>query len=443
MNSMIRQIREIANINGYFDFKITSDNIKKGIEFKGPLAWILIFAVIIASAGLNINSIPVIIGAMLISPLIGPVMGVGLSMGINDTSLLNKSLKNLGVMVLIGVLASSLFYIISPLSLDDPSELLLKTKPTVYDVIIALFGGLVAFFEYSKKDKGIVIGGVAIATLLMPSLCTAGFGIATGNFGYFMGAVYMFFINALFISLSVYLIVRFLEFPYIKVPEELRKNKLRKNLAIVVLVFVLPSLYTVYVVIRESNFSQAAKQFVKENKITGKSFIYDYSVNHSKYPSVLNISFAGEPLNMEEKKFLYRKLEEKGILRSQLNISEILSFNSDSDNDVVKNMFNLKQNEVQKKDSIINSLEKTISELKNQELPANKIYNEILAQYPGIVSFSATRGDELNIKSGKPEEQIVLLIKWKNRVSKQDVQKLEKWLVVRLEIKNIKVVQEE
>jgi hypothetical protein len=146
---------------------------------------------------------------------------------------------------------------------------------------------------------------------------------------------------------------------------------------------------------------------------------------------------------MEEKKMLYKKLEEKGILRSQLNINELLSFNADSENDVVKNMFNLKQNEVQKKDSIISSLEKTISDLQNRELPANKIYNEILAQYPGIVSFSATRGSELNVKTEKPAEQIVLLIKWKKKVSAEEIQKLEKWLSVRLEIKKIKVIQEE
>lgn len=443
MNSIIRQIREIADISEHIDIKGTTSSIKNGIEFRGPNAWILFFAIIIASAGLNVNSIPVIIGAMLISPLMGPIMGVGLSIGTNDSPLLTKSLRNLAIMVIISIVASTIFFLISPLNLDEPTELLARTKPTIYDVIIAMFGGLAGIVEGSRKDKGNVMAGVAIATALMPPLCTAGYGIATGNLGFFIGALYLFFINSIFISIAAYLLIRYMQFPVVKTTEEMKQKKLRKNIAIIIAIFVLPSVYTAYVVIRENNFSQAAKQFVKENKITGKSFIYDYNIDHSKYPSLLSISFAGDPLNMEEKKMLYRKLEEKGILRSQLNINELLSFNADSENDVVKNMFNLKQNEVQKKDSIISSLEKTISDLQNRELPANKIYNEILAQYPGIVSFSVTRGSELNVKTEKPAEQIVLLIKWKKKVSAEEIQKLEKWLSVRLEIKKIKVIQEE
>lgn len=443
MNSIIRQIKEIADFSEHIDIKGTTDSIKKGIEFKGPNAWILFFAVIIAAAGLNINSIPVIIGAMLISPLMGPIMGVGLSMGTNDTELLSRSLRNLAVMVIISITASTIFFLISPLNLDEPTELLARTKPTIYDVIIALFGGLAGIIESSRKEKGTVVAGVAIATALMPPLCTAGFGIATGNLGFFIGALYLFFINSIFISISVYLIIRYMEFPIVKVTEELRHKKLRKNIAIIVIIFILPSFYTAFVVIKENNFSQSAKQFVKENKITGKSFIYDYNIDHSKYPSLLSISFAGDPLNLEEKKLLYKKLEEKGIMRSQLNINELLSFNADSENDVVKNMFNLKQNEVQKKDSIISTLEKTISDLQNRELPANKIYNEILAQHPGIVSFSATKGSELNIKSGKPEEKIIVLIKWKKSLSEVEIKTLSDWLSVRLEIKNIKVIQED
>jgi uncharacterized hydrophobic protein (TIGR00271 family) len=442
MDSILNQIRQITKIDNHSDSKVTTDSIKKNIEFSGPAVWILFFSIIIASAGLNINSIPVIIGAMLISPLVGPIMGIGLSMGINDSFLLKKSLKNLGIMVVISILASTAFFLISPLALDEPIELLARTKPTLYDVIIALFGGLAGIMGTFRKEKGNIIAGVAVATALMPPLCTAGFGIATGNPGYFAGAIYLFFINSVFIALSAYMLVRYLKFPYVKEPEAILQKKLKKNLIIIIAIFVLPGIYTTYVVIKENRFSQSARQFVKENRIIGKSFIYDYSVDHSKYPSVLNISFAGEPLGMNEKKMLYQKLEEKGILRSQLNINEILSFNSDTDNEVIKNMFNIKQAEVSRKDSVINSLQKDLEDLKNKELPANKIYNEILAQYPGITSFSVARGNELNIKSGNPEEQVVLVIKWKRKITQDDVTKLERWLAVRLGINNIKVIQE-
>ncbi len=442
MDPILKQIKEITNLNEHIDLNTTADSIKKSIIFRGPNVWILIFAILIASVGLNINSIPVIIGAMLVSPLMGPIMGIGLAMGTNDEELLKKGLKNLLIMVIISIIASTFFFLISPLNLEEPTELLARTKPTLYDVIIALFGGLAGIVETLRKEKGTVLAGVAIATALMPPLCTAGYGIATGNPGFFVGALYLFFINSVFIALATYGAVRYLKFPMVKIPEIEKQKKLKKNLAIIIVIFILPSIYTAYVVIRENNFSQAAKQFVKENKITGKSFIYDYSIDHSKYPSVLNISFAGEPLGMDEKKLLYQKLEEKGIVRSQLNINEILSFNSDTDNEVLKNMFNIKQNEVQKKDSLIGQLEKNLEELKNKELPANKIYNEIIAQYPGIVSFSAARGSEVNVKSGNPTEQIVLIIKWKKKISEAEVDKLQRWLAVRLETENIKVIQE-
>lgn len=442
MDSILRQIKEIANLNDHIDIKGSVAGIKNNIVFRGPNVWILIFSIIIASAGLNVNSIPVIIGAMLISPLLGPIMGVGLSIGTNDEELLRSSLKNLGIMVGISVIASTIFFLVSPLELDDPTELLARTKPTVYDVIIALFGGFAGTIETIRKEKGTVFAGVAIATALMPPLCTAGYGIATGNLGYFAGAIYLFFINSIFISLSIYLTVRYLKFPLVKETPADKHKKYRKNVAIVIAIFLIPSFYTAYVVVAENRFKQAAKQFVKENKITGKSFIYDYSVDDSKYPSTLTLSFAGEPLGMNEKKLLYQKLEEKGILRSQLIINEILSLNTDSDNEVLKNMFNIKQSEIEKRDSVIVSLEKSLNDYKNKELPSNKIYNEILAQYPGIVSFSATKGEELDVKSGKPQEQIVLLIKWKKKIQQSELEKLENWLKVRLEIENIKLIQE-
>ncbi|HNW52428.1 MAG TPA: TIGR00341 family protein, partial [Prolixibacteraceae bacterium] len=173
----------------------TIHSIEKGVDFKGVNVWTLVFAIFIASVGLNVNSTAVIIGAMLISPLMGPIMGLGLSIGIYDFDLLKKSLKNLVVAVFISVVTSAIYFFISPLS-EAQSELLSRTTPTIYDVLIALFGGLAGIVAGSTKEKGNTIPGVAIATALMPPLCTAGFGIATGNFLYFIGAFYLFFINA-------------------------------------------------------------------------------------------------------------------------------------------------------------------------------------------------------------------------------------------------------
>ena len=170
------------------------DNIRKGVEFKGTNLWVLIFATFVASLGLNVNSTAVIIGAMLISPLMGPIMGMGLSVGINDFELLKRSLRNFGFMVLASIFTSTLYFFISPLS-GAQSELLARTTPTTYDVLIAFFGGLAGIVAQSRKDRtSTVIPGVAIATALMPPLCTAGFGLATLQFKYFIGAFYLFFI---------------------------------------------------------------------------------------------------------------------------------------------------------------------------------------------------------------------------------------------------------
>ena len=188
-------IRETLNLNGHIDTEAAERSIKNSIEFKGPNAWILAVAVIIASIGLNVNSIPVVIGAMLISPLMGPIFGLGLGLGVNDIQLMKSSGKNLLVMVSISLAVAFLYFIITPLSLSNPTELLARTSPTFYDVLIALFGGFAGILEQCRKDKGTVFSGVAIATALMPPLCTAGYGLACGEFSYFLGALYLFVIN--------------------------------------------------------------------------------------------------------------------------------------------------------------------------------------------------------------------------------------------------------
>jgi len=207
-----RKFRDLANINEYIDRESAAQRIKEGIWFKGPNIWILAFSIIIASVGLNVNSTAVIIGAMLISPLMGPIVGVGFAVGTQDSSLLEQALKNLIIMVTISLLVSCIYFIVTPLNLVDPTELQARTRPTIYDVLIALFGGLAGILETCRKDRGTVISGVAIATALMPPLCTAGYGLAHLSPRFFFGALFLFLINATFIILATYLVVRYLHF---------------------------------------------------------------------------------------------------------------------------------------------------------------------------------------------------------------------------------------
>ena len=193
-------LRDTANITEQVDVAAAASNIRSNIYFRGPNVWILAFSIIIASVGLNVNSTAVIIGAMLISPVMGPIMGMGLGLGVNDTRLLGDSFRNLLIMVIISLLASSLFFLLSPLNLANPTELAARTSPSIYDVLIALFGGFAGILEHARKEKGTVMSGVAIATALMPPLCTAGFGLAKANWHFFFGAMYLFTINAIFME---------------------------------------------------------------------------------------------------------------------------------------------------------------------------------------------------------------------------------------------------
>ena len=228
-------LRDTANLSGQLDVDKAAENIRGNIFFRGPNVWILAFSIIIASVGLNVNSTAVIIGAMLISPVMGPIIGMGLGLGVNDTRLLGDSFRNLLIMVVISLIASSLFFQLSPLNLANPTELAARTSPSIYDVLIALFGGFAGILEQARKDKGTVMSGVAIATALMPPLCTAGFGLAKWSMHYFFGAMYLFTINAIFIMFATYVACKYLHFHQKSFSDAKTASRTRSVITLVVL----------------------------------------------------------------------------------------------------------------------------------------------------------------------------------------------------------------
>ena len=234
----------VVNIGDQIDTEMASRHIKTSIWFKGPNVWILAFSMIIASVGLNINSTAVIIGAMLISPLMGPIMGIGLALGTNDMKLLKESLRNFLVMVLVSLAASFVYFLLSPLNLVNPTELQARTRPTIFDVLIALFGGLAGILETSRKEKGTVISGVAIATALMPPLCTAGFGLAKADMRFFLGAIFLFAINSIFIIIATYVMTKYLRFKEVEFTEESKAKKVRLIMTAVILAVSVPSIWS-------------------------------------------------------------------------------------------------------------------------------------------------------------------------------------------------------
>lgn len=242
-----------------FDLSIGEDdrdkvleNVNANVTFKGFNIWILACAIVIASIGLNVNSTAVIIGAMLISPLMGPIVGAGFSLAIFDFVLLRKSLKNLFIATAVSLLVATLFFVLSPFK-ETQSEILARTSPNFYDVLIAFFGGLVGVIALTRVDKGNPIPGVAIATALMPPLCTAGYGIAIGNWGYFLGAFFLYIINCVFICISTFIIVKYLRYPVAVQLDRGKQKQIRIGITLLTILLIIPSIYLAYDLLKEKN----------------------------------------------------------------------------------------------------------------------------------------------------------------------------------------------
>ena len=362
-------LKSLTNLSEYVDLDSANASIRKNIYFRGPNVFILACAIIIASVGLNVNSIPVIIGAMLISPVMGPILGFGYSVGVRDTQLLKDSLRNLGVMVGISIIASTLYFLLSPLRLEHPTELLARTSPTIYDVLIALFGGFAGILEISRSEKGTVLSGVAIATALMPPLCTVGYGLAIVNWSYVLGALYLFIINSFFIALATYSAVKFLKYPTVSDVVDGTRNRLRTStVALIMLIVLVPSVFSAVRLVQDSNFRTSAARFVSENKTIGKGFIYDYEVDPSTKPATIELYLAGERLTPSDKEAFYAAAEKYGITRSQLLFREEAMYGGESitDSDIVRDILDHSDRQVQRLYETISTLQDSIARLNAQ-----------------------------------------------------------------------------
>ena len=313
-------LRSLLNLRADLDTEAADLNIRNNIHFRGTNVLVLAFSIIIASVGLNVNSTAVVIGAMLISPLMGPIIGVGLAGSINDTRLLRDSLWNLLVMVAISLMASALYFLLSPLELANPTELEARTSPSIFDVLIALFGGAAGIVEQSRKEKGTVISGVAIATALMPPLCTAGYGIAHLNGHFFFGAMGLFGINAIFIALATYLGAKLLHFKEVQFMYDKTAKITRRWVSVFVVVVVLLSCWSAVRIVRKNNFESNAEVFVKENRSLEKAYIYDYSIDAAAHK--VEIRVTGRRMSPEMREKLYLSAVSHGIPRDALTITE-------------------------------------------------------------------------------------------------------------------------
>ena len=430
-------IRETLNLNGHIDTAAAERSIRSNIEFKGPNAWILAVAVIIASVGLNVNSIPVVIGAMLISPLMGPIFGLGLGLGVSDIQLMKSSGKNLLVMVSISLAVAFLYFLITPLSLSNPTELLARTSPTFYDVLIALFGGFAGILEQCRKDKGTVFSGVAIATALMPPLCTAGYGLACREFSYFLGALYLFVINCTFIMLATYAGVKYFRFRPTEYQDEAIGKRTKRLTSALIIIFIIPSIWSAVLLIQQNNFDVNATTFAEHRSTYGKSILYDYKIDH-KENTTLTLFFTGEALSDRDKEELYSVASEYDIEKEQIQIRDY-SAQDQSDMNAFKDIYEKKESIISAKEQEIVLLKNELEKIKNNELEYDKISKEIFSIKSSVHNVSITKGQSFNRDSTSGNAVISIVVDSADSISISELEELKQWLKIRLDTETIDV----
>ena len=418
------------------------DNIRKGVEFKGTNLWVLIFATFVASLGLNVNSTAVIIGAMLISPLMGPIMGMGLSVGINDFELLKRSLRNFGFMVLASIFTSTLYFFISPLS-GAQSELLARTTPTTYDVLIAFFGGLAGIVAQSRKDRtSTVIPGVAIATALMPPLCTAGFGLATLQFKYFIGAFYLFFINTVFIAIATFIVVRFLHYSKKEFVDKNREMRVRRSILLIVLVTIIPSVVIGYRIVKRSLFENDVKRYVNtvfqfpKTKVIEHTGIY----RPDNGESYVEIYLIGEPISDE-------MIENARLQMPQYNLRDVrlvVRQSGETDNLNFSTLQTGYQELLSEKNIRIRELETKLSAFATDTLAVRDITVEMRTLVPDLHDVTLSKAVRYNTDK-TPTDTLVLCVMHLNKGKKLaagERERIEQWLRVRTKTDSLKLYTE-
>ena len=413
--------------------------IRRAVEFKGVNVWVLIFAIMLASIGLNVNSTAVIIGAMLISPLMGPIVGIGLGVGISDLELIKKGAKNLAIMVVISVLTSTLYFLLSPLQYAQ-SELLNRTTPTVYDVFIAFFGGLSGIVATSSRERGNVVPGVAIATALMPPLCTAGYGLATGTLRYFAGAFYLFSINAVFICFSTLLIVRFLRFHEVSFVSQQMRVRVRTAIWVILAVIVIPSTFIARKLVLKSIFEKKVSEFVYQEFRFAETDVIKFESTYD--PKSISISLYGSPLDSNTLDNLRQQLSTYGLDQVALHIkqNERLLDEEDIRSQVMQTYLEINLDSIRSKDQRIALLTNELMRYRMQSYPTDKIALEASSLYPAIDEFSLQSVVNYDNKGIPIDTFQLALVKYNKRPSAQQLETFRNWLRVRIDADQLEII---
>ncbi len=414
------------NLNGGLqDRRTTLSEVRKNVEFKGATLWILASAILVASVGLNVNSTAVVIGAMLISPLMGPIIGAGFGLGTYDFSLLRKALKNLLVLTIVSLLVSTIYFYLSPFK-NPQSEILARTSPNIYDILIAFFGGLAGVISTTRREKGLPIAGVAIATALMPPLCTAGYGLGTGHFNYFLGAMYLYTINCTFICIATYIIVSYLKYPSKEQVDKKHQRNVRYSITLLIFLMLIPSAYFAWQLYEKQKFNERTERFLKtefENK--GDIILYKKT------------SFATKPRKLEvvffSKRFTKNELDSIGKIMLNYNLYDTkLIVKQDS----LMSENEIKENQIDAKDVLIARLQEEIKSIKYNN---PQLQNEIRILFPQISNLSLAN-HPYPVQDSVTKQVPVLFYTAERLLNTTQEETLEGWVKERVNLDTLIVV---
>ncbi|WP_071135605.1 TIGR00341 family protein [Millionella massiliensis] len=417
-------------------------NIRKGVEFRGTNLWVLIFAIFIASIGLNVNSTAVIIGAMLISPLMGPIMGVGLALGVNNFDVMKRSLRSLGLAALVGLITSTLYFWISPLSTAQ-SELLARTTPTIYDVLIALFGGMAGIVAQSRKDRtSTVIPGVAIATALMPPLCTAGFGLARGNMAFFIGAFYLFFINAVFIAVGTFIIVRFLKYKKVEFVDPKKELRARRYMTVIVTITLVPSVILAYGIVQRTIFESNAKNYIDKVLNFDGSEIISAVPTYAGDSSTIEVMLVGKKVSEDVLDVARRQMEAYSLKHTTLIVRQA-GVDNTFDTHTLQNVLRSNTEMLDEKNRRIEELERLADRYLSDTLPVKDISYELRSLWGShIRSVSLAKAPVFGNDGNAIDTAVFCYLTTAENVSldRQQREKLTQWLRARTKMNKVELI---
>lgn len=421
---MANRLFDFINLhNGEEDKEKVLENITSNISFRGSNLWILACAIIIASIGLNVNSTAVIIGAMLISPLMGPIVGAGFALGTYNFQLLRKSFKNLLIATGVSLVVSTTYFYLSPFK-DVQSELLARTAPNIYDVLIAFFGGLVGVIAITRVEKGNPIPGVAIATALMPPLCTAGYGLATFNFSYFFGAFYLYAINCFFICIATFLIIKYLKYPSSSQVNPLKEKRIRYAITALIIIMIAPSFYLAFNLFEEKKFIKTVDYFINsEFNERGYTVIYK-KMNYNSNPKKVDIAILNKKLNDKEIAMYNKLLNEQGIKNTELTFRQ-------DDADLKAEILNeLGKQDVSltEKDITINNLRQ---ELNKYKITDQSVYEEFEILFPEYKDACFGKIEKYP-RTDSTKIQVIVLYSFNSDIQKDETLKAKQWLQKRM-----------